>query len=171
MRPGQQLHDSEAADRAGRGRLLRYCARAPFTLDRPRDPERLLYESTKARPEQERSAAPDAAGTHRPPRRLVPPQRVHRHRYFGVLTRTAAHGKFPRRSRTAAPGRHRPVTNRTCRPKAALEQDDIVARNHHLRSVGERYAELSHAPRLVPFFITLPAVRLSSTRSAGGSRQ
>jgi hypothetical protein len=58
MRPGQQLHDSEAADRAGRGRLLRYCARAPFTLDRPRDPERLLYESTKARPEQERFAAP-----------------------------------------------------------------------------------------------------------------
>jgi len=107
MRPGQQLHD---ADRGGRGRLLRYCARAPFTMDRPRDPERLLYESTKARPEQERSAAPDAAGTHRPPRRLVPPQRVHRHRYFGVLTRTAAHGKFPRRSRTAAPGRKRIVS-------------------------------------------------------------
>jgi len=119
MRPGQQLHDSEAADRAGCGRLLRYCARAPFTLDRPRDPERVLYESTKARPEQERSAAPDAAGTHRPPRRLVPPQRGHRHRYFGVLTRTAAHGKFPRRSRTAAPGRFAKVTICCTRPEAA----------------------------------------------------
>ena len=42
----------EAADRAGRERLLRYCARPPFALDRLRelDPERLLYESTKPGP-------------------------------------------------------------------------------------------------------------------------
>ncbi len=41
-----------AADRAGSERLLRYCARPPFALDRLRelDPERLLYESTKAGP-------------------------------------------------------------------------------------------------------------------------
>jgi len=39
-RPGQQLHDSEAADRAGRERLLRYYACPPFGLDRPREPER-----------------------------------------------------------------------------------------------------------------------------------
>ena len=39
----------EAVDRAGRERLLRYCARPPFTLDRLRelDPERLLYENNK----------------------------------------------------------------------------------------------------------------------------
>jgi hypothetical protein len=39
----------EAADRAGRERLLRNCARPPFALGRQRglDPERLLYESTK----------------------------------------------------------------------------------------------------------------------------
>jgi Putative transposase len=39
----------EPAHRAGRERLLRYCARPPFALDRLRelDPERLLYESTK----------------------------------------------------------------------------------------------------------------------------
>ena len=42
----------EAADRAGRERLLRYCARPPFALDRLRelDPERLLYQSTKPGP-------------------------------------------------------------------------------------------------------------------------
>ena len=47
----------EAADRAGRERLLRYCARPPFALDRLRelDPEHLLYERTK----------PDPAGTAR----------------------------------------------------------------------------------------------------------
>jgi len=77
----------EAADRAGRERLLRYCARPPFALDRLRelDPERLLYASTKPVP-----------GGNGPLRltplqlldrlaALVPPPRVHRHRYFGVL--------------------------------------------------------------------------------------
>ena len=41
-----------AADRAGRERLLRYCARPPFALDRLRelDPEHLLYERTKPGP-------------------------------------------------------------------------------------------------------------------------
>jgi Putative transposase/Transposase zinc-binding domain len=77
----------EAADRAGRERLLRYCARPPFALERLRqlDPERLLYEGTKPDPRGngpllltplellDRLAA------------LVPPPRVHRHRYFGVL--------------------------------------------------------------------------------------
>jgi hypothetical protein len=71
----------EAADRAGRERLLRYCARPPFALDRLRelDPERLLYEGTKPGPDGsgpllltplellERLAA------------LVPPPRIHRH--------------------------------------------------------------------------------------------
>ncbi len=76
-----------ATDRAGRGRLLRYCARPPFPLDRlhERDPEQLLYESAKSGPGGtgpllltplqllDRLAA------------FVPPPRVHRHRYFGVL--------------------------------------------------------------------------------------
>ena len=77
----------EAADRAGRERLLRYCARPPFALERLRelDGEHLLYESTK----------PGRGGTG--PlvltplelidriAALVPPPRIHRHRYFGVL--------------------------------------------------------------------------------------
>jgi len=77
----------EAADRAGRERLLRYCARPPFALDRLRelDPERLVYDPPKRGPGGtgpqiltplqllDRLAA------------LVPPPRIHRHRYFGVL--------------------------------------------------------------------------------------
>ncbi len=78
----------EAADRAGRERLLRYCARPPFALDRLRELDRsrsLLYEGTKPGPGgtgrllltplqlRDRLAA------------LVPPPRIHRHRYFGVL--------------------------------------------------------------------------------------
>jgi hypothetical protein len=42
----------EAAGRAGRERLLRYCTRPPFALDRLRelDPEHLLYERAKPGP-------------------------------------------------------------------------------------------------------------------------
>ena len=42
----------EAADRVGHERLLRYCARPPFALERLRelDPDDLLYESTKQGP-------------------------------------------------------------------------------------------------------------------------
>ena len=49
----------EATDRAGRERLLRYCARPPFALDRLRelDPERLLYEGTKSLSGRGRPAA------------------------------------------------------------------------------------------------------------------
>jgi hypothetical protein len=97
----------EADDRAGRERLLRYCARPPFALERllQLDPEHLLYEAAKPgqgatgplllTPLQliDRIAA------------LVPPPRIHRHRYFGVLTRTAAYEKFPRRPRRAGVGR------------------------------------------------------------------
>jgi len=93
----------EAADRAGRERLLRYYARPPFALDRLRElnPERLLYAGTKPGPGRN---APllltplellDRLAT------LVPPPRLHCRRYFGGLVRTTAHRKFPRRPRTA----------------------------------------------------------------------
>lgn len=45
-------HPGAGRDRAGRERLLRYCARPPFALERLRDvdPEHLFYESTKPGP-------------------------------------------------------------------------------------------------------------------------
>jgi len=77
----------EAADRPGLERLLRYCARPPFALERlqQRDAEHLIYAAGKPGPGGsglqiltplqliDRLAA------------LVPPPRVHRHRYYGVL--------------------------------------------------------------------------------------
>ena len=104
----------EAADLAGRERLLRYCVRPPFALERLRelDGEHLLYASTQPGSGGigplvltpldllDRLAA------------LVPPPRIHHHRYFGVLARTAAHGKFPWRPRTAGVGRERPDGDR-----------------------------------------------------------
>lgn len=81
----------EANDRPGLERLLRYCARSAFALERlPEiDAERLVYESVKpgARGSVsliltpleliERLAAP------------IPPPRRHRHRYYGVLAPNA----------------------------------------------------------------------------------
>jgi hypothetical protein len=76
-----------AADRAGRERLLRYCARPPFALDRLRelDPERLLYESTKPGPGGNGSLLLTPLELLDRLAALVPPPRIHRHRCFGVL--------------------------------------------------------------------------------------
>ena len=77
---------------AGGERLLRYCARPPFALERlqQRDAEHLLYAASKPGPGDcgpqlltplqliDRLAA------------LAPPPRVHRHRYYGVLAAAGA---------------------------------------------------------------------------------
>jgi hypothetical protein len=108
----------EAADRAGRERLLRYCARPPLALDRLRelDPERLLDESNKPGPGGngpllltplellDRLAA------------LVPPPRIHRHRYFGVL---APHS--PLRSAVTALARAATTSPPAPKPQPAAE--------------------------------------------------
>ena len=75
-----------ATDRAGRERLLRYCARPPFALDRLHelDPERLLYESAKQSPG---GTGPQILTPLQLLDRLavlVPPPRVHRHRHLLV---------------------------------------------------------------------------------------
>lgn len=77
----------EATDRAGRERLLRYCARPPFALDRLHelDPERLLYKSTKPGPGGTGSLLLTPLELLDRLATLVPPPRIHRHRYFGVL--------------------------------------------------------------------------------------
>ena len=79
----------EAADRAGRERLLRYCARPPFALDRlrERDREHLINEPPKP--------GPGASGPQRLTplelldrlAALLPPPRLHRHRHFGAPVR------------------------------------------------------------------------------------
>ena len=74
-------------DRAGLERLLRYCARPPFALERLEaiDNEHLRYHLSKPQIDgaTELSLSPleliDRIAA------LVPPPRVHRHRYHGVL--------------------------------------------------------------------------------------
>ncbi len=83
-----------AHDRAALERLLRYCARPPFSMDRLRkEGSKLVYRCAKQRSEptsDKRGAKADEL-TLSPLElidriaALVPPPRTHRHRYFGVL--------------------------------------------------------------------------------------
>jgi hypothetical protein len=61
---------------------------------------------------------------------LVPPPRIHRHHYFGVLARTAAHGKFPRRPRTAGVGRSATVVPPPKPPPKPSSTFDGYARSY-----------------------------------------
>jgi hypothetical protein len=84
----------QAHDRAALERLLRYCARPPFAMDRLRkEGAALVYRCAKQRSEptsDKRGAKVDEI-TLTPLElidriaALVPPPRTHRHRYFGVL--------------------------------------------------------------------------------------
>ena len=84
----------EADDRAALERLLRYCARPPFAMDRLRKEGcDLVYRCAKqhSEPGSDKRGAKVDEITLTPLElidriaALVPPPRTHRHRYFGVL--------------------------------------------------------------------------------------
>ncbi|MGB7988180.1 MAG: transposase [Candidatus Methylophosphatis roskildensis] len=77
----------EAQDREGLERLLRYCARPAFALERLReiDPEHLVYESVKPGPGGSLTLMLTPLELLDRLAALIPPPRRHRHRYFGVL--------------------------------------------------------------------------------------
>ena len=95
----------EGEDRAGVERLLRYCARPPFALERLYAPggivslsspeSRLVYRPpTKGgvpKPAPDGRTEPVLSPLHLLERlvRLIPPPRAHRHRYHGVLAPNA----------------------------------------------------------------------------------
>jgi len=90
----------EAQDRAALERLLRYCARPPFAMDRlHKEGAELVYRCAKQHSEpgsDKRGARVDEL--HLTPLELidriaalVPPPRTHRHRYFGVLAPNSPH--------------------------------------------------------------------------------
>jgi len=81
----------EAADRAGRERLLRYCARPPFALERlqQRDAEHLLYAASKPGPGGRDAQLLTPLQLLDRLAALVPPPRVHRDRYVGVVAPNA----------------------------------------------------------------------------------
>lgn len=74
----------EAEDRSGLERLLRYCARPVFALERLRqiDPEHLVYESIKPGPSGSISLLLTPLELIERLAALIPPPRRHRHRYY-----------------------------------------------------------------------------------------
>lgn len=98
------IHGSDAT---GRERLLRYCARPPFALERLRI-QRHVEENSTTRPTGEAAIRHFLYHPARPTRdgrivltlsplefraalaRLIPPPRVHRHRYHGLLAPNAS---------------------------------------------------------------------------------
>lgn len=81
----------EAEDRPGLERLLRYCARPVFALERLRqiNPEHLVYESLKPGPGGSVSLLLTPLELIARLASLIPPPRRHRHRYYGVLAPNA----------------------------------------------------------------------------------
>lgn len=77
----------EGNDRAGLERLLRYCARPAFALERLRqiDADHLVYESIKPGPGGSVSLILSPMELLDRLAALIPPPRRHRHRYYGVL--------------------------------------------------------------------------------------
>ena len=84
---GRRRSDIEADDRNGLERLLRYCARPAFALERLReiDPGHLVYESVKPGPGGNVSLLLTPMQLLDRLAALIPPPRRHRHRYIGVL--------------------------------------------------------------------------------------
>ncbi|CAP41862.1 transposition-related fusion-protein [Bordetella petrii] len=117
----------EAHDRAALERLLRYCARPPFSIERLRkEGSKLVYRCAKQRSEptsDKRGAKADEL--HLTPLELidriaalVPPPRTHRHRYFGVLAPNS-----PLRAAVTAlaqPAASQPATVETAQPGAGV---------------------------------------------------
>lgn len=117
----------EAHDRAALERLLRYCARPPFAMDRLRkEGAALVYRCAKQHSEptsDKRGARVDEL--HLTPLELidriaalVPPPRTHRHRYFGVLAPNS-----PLRAAVTAlaqPAASQPATVETAQPGAGV---------------------------------------------------
>jgi len=106
-----------ARDRAGLERLLRYCARPPFALERLDriDEQRVIYRLPH--PQRDGTTAlsltPLALIDHLAA--VIPPPKLHRHRYHGVLAPNS-----PLRAAATAYGREPPaeVASPACHPGA-----------------------------------------------------
>lgn len=80
-----------ANDRRGLERLLRYCARPPFSSERLQalDAHRLIYHLPRPGPDGRTQLMLSPLELIGRIAALVPPPRVHRHRYYGVLAPNA----------------------------------------------------------------------------------
>jgi hypothetical protein len=120
----------EGADRAGLERLLRYCARPPFAMDRLRQRGAdLVYRCGKGHTEPLQSDKYSGELVLTPLElidriaQLVPPPRTHRHRYYGVLAPNS-----PLRAAVTAMAQAEQVVAPVAAPKAAVIARSVATR-------------------------------------------
>jgi hypothetical protein len=130
----------EASDRAGLERLLRYCARGPLALERlardPDDPERLFYHLPKPTADGRVALTLTPLELLSRLAALIPPPRVHRHRYAGVLAPNS-----PWRAAVTAGAEAGAETERVAPPSPPAHPLDASATPVHrspARSLGRR---------------------------------
>ena len=84
----------EGSDRAGLERLLRYCARPPFALERLEQvgEDQLVYRFAKPLPDGRTELRLTPLELIERLAALIPPPRLHRHRYHGVLALRVGEG-------------------------------------------------------------------------------
>jgi hypothetical protein len=118
-----------AHDRAGLERLLRYCARPAFALERLErlDDERVVYRSPKPQRDGITALTPTPLELIDHLAALIPPPRRHRHRYHGVL---APNAPLPPRC-TAAESPYTPQSLCLHRPDA--RQPPLFGVDHRSR--------------------------------------
>jgi len=119
----------EGRDRAGLERLLRYCARPPFALERLEQlaHDQLVYRSPKPQPDGRTELRLTPVEVIERLAALIPPPRLHRHRYHGVLAPNSpqrARGSLPWRTGQPRARPHRcqlaiPPSAPSARPRAS----------------------------------------------------
>jgi len=123
----------EAHERGGLERLLRYCARPAFALERLRaiDPEHLVHESVKPGPEGSASLMLTPMPLLDRLAALIPPPRKHRHRYYGVLAPNS-----PLRDAATALAQSKII--------------DFITEGTVIREIPRHLCEPTSPPRLMP---------------------
>jgi hypothetical protein len=127
----------EAHDRAGLERLLRYCARPPFALERlvQAEDQALIYRLPKPMPHGRTQLRLTPLELLDRLAALMPPPRLHRHRYQGVL---APHAPWRAQVTTMAAGPSAPAPSETTRRTACLPAGRSTT------STADRAAETLH---------------------------
>ena len=106
----------DGPDRAGLERLLRYCARPPFALERLEQlaDDQLVYRFPKPQPDGRTELRLTPLELIERLAALIPPPRLHRHRYHGVLAPNS-----PLRAQVTALARQPPACPARGRPSPA----------------------------------------------------
>jgi hypothetical protein len=108
------------ADRAGLERLLRYCARPPFALERLEQlaHDQLVYRFPRPQPDGRAELRLTPLQLIERLAALIPPPRIHRHRYHGVLAPNAPQRAQLTRTGSAATTAHAQRRPTVARPRA-----------------------------------------------------